>query len=213
MAFVTVFGVFHLVGRFFAINRQPPRVDQHLAFGLEVVFCHLGNTGGDLVLRTGEKHGQKAACHQVVDLLLGLRQAAGRLQRGDDGKVVADLAVVKHALGRFEVVVVERGERMRCQVAHAAVGQHLESLLDHRHIVLGQSARVGTRVGQGLVALVQALCNLQRGLGGVAKLAVGLALQAGQVKQQGRGLGGGLAFLGHRGLLALAGLGNGLGLG
>ena len=99
------------------------------------------------------------------------------------------------------------------QVAHAAVGQHLKGLLDHRHIVLRQRARVGTRVGQRLVAFVQALRDLQRGLGRIAKLAIGLALQAGQVKQQGRSLRGGLAFLGHRGLLAAAGVGNGLGLG
>ena len=174
---------------------------------------HRADAGRHLVLRAREKHRHKAAHHQVVDLLLGLAQAAGRLQGGDDGKVVAHLAVVKHALGGLDVVVIQRGQRVGCEVAHAAVRKHLKGLLDHRHIVLGQRARVGTRVGQSLVALVQALRNLQRGFGRIAKLAIGLALQARQVKQQGRSLRGGLAFFSDRGLLAPAGVGNRLRLG
>jgi hypothetical protein len=47
------------------------------------------------------------------------------------------------------------------------------------------------------VAFVQALRQRQRGLGREAELAVGLALQAGQVEQQGRCLRGGLALFGH----------------
>ncbi|CAB4806593.1 unannotated protein [freshwater metagenome] len=60
------------------------------------------------------------------------------------------------------------------------------------------------------MAFVQALRDRQRGFGRVAKLAVGLALQAGQVKQRRRGLGGGLAFFSHAGALAAHRLGNGL---
>ena len=91
---------------------------------------------------------------------------------------------------------------------HAGVSQHLKGLLDHWHVVLGQRARVGTGVGQRLVALVQALRNRQRGLGRVAKLAIGFALQAGQVKQRRCGLGGRLAFFGDAGALAAHGIGN-----
>jgi hypothetical protein len=57
-------------------------------------------------------------------------------------------------------------------------------------------ARIGTRVGEGFVTLVQALRQGQRGLGREAELAVGLALQAGQVKQAGAGLGGGRCSIG-----------------
>ena len=60
------------------------------------------------------------------------------------------------------------------------------------------------------MAFVQALRDRQRGFGRVAKLAIGLALQAGQVKQRRRGLGGGLAFFSHAGALAAHRLGNGL---
>jgi hypothetical protein len=169
------------------------------------------DAGGDGVFSAREEHGHEAAHDQVVQLLFGFRQARGRLQRGDDGKVIAHLAVVKDALGRPHVVVVQRRERVRREMPHAAVGQHLEGLLGHGQVVLGQRARVSTRVGQGLVALVQTLRQGQRGLCTEAELAVGLALQAGQVKQQGRCLRGGLALFGDGGLLAAHGVGNRLG--
>ena len=60
------------------------------------------------------------------------------------------------------------------------------------------------------MALVQALRQRQRGFGRKAELAVGLALQAGQIEQQGRRLRGGLALFGDGGLLAAHGVGNGL---
>jgi hypothetical protein len=63
------------------------------------------------------------------------------------------------------------------------------------------------------VALVQALRQRQRGLGREAELAVGLALQAGQVEQQGRCLRGGLALFGDLGRLAAHGGGNRFGIG
>ena len=213
LALVAFFGVFHFGGGFFAVDGQPARLDQHLAFGLEGVLGCGGDARSNLVLRAGEEHRHEAAHHQVVQLLLRLAQAAGRLQGGDDRKVIRDLGVVEHALGGADVVVIQCDQCVRRQMAHVAVGQHLEGLFDDRHIVFGQGARIGTRVGQGLVALVQALGNLQGGLGRETKLAVGLALQAGQVKQQGRSLGGGLALFGHGGGLAAHRVCNRLGLG
>jgi hypothetical protein len=95
-------------------------------------------------------------------------------------------------------------------VAHAAVGQHFKGLLGHGHIVFGQVARVGTGVGQGLVALVQALGQRQRGLGRKTKLAVGFALQTGQVKQSRARLRGGRGLFCHAGGLAADRIHNGL---
>jgi hypothetical protein len=100
LALVAVLAAFDFVGRFLAVDGQPARLDQHLAFGLEAVGHRLADAGGDLVFGAREEHRHEAAHHQVVQLLLGFAQAAGRLRGGDDGKVVADLAVVKHALGR-----------------------------------------------------------------------------------------------------------------
>ena len=158
------------------------------------------------------EHCHEATHHQIVQLALGLAQLAWRLQRGDDGKVVAHLAVVEDAAARLDVALVDGLLRVRRQVRHAAAGQHGKGLVRHAQIVLGQVAGVGTRIGQRLVALVQALRQAQRGLGRKAELAVGLALQAGQVEQQRRCLRGGLALFRHAGGLAAHGIGDGAGL-
>ena len=109
LAFVAFFGIDHFVGGFLAIHRQPARLDQHLAFGLEMVrgprHLHLADAGGDLELGHRKEHRQEAAHHQIVELLFGLVEAAGHLRRGDDGKVVADLAVVEHALAGAQVAL------------------------------------------------------------------------------------------------------------
>ena len=212
LALVAVLAAFDLVGGLLAVDGQPTGLDQDLAFGLEAVLLDLADARGHLVLGAGEEHGHEAAHDEVIELLLGLGQAAGRLRGRDDGKVIRHLAVVEDALGRAHIVLVQRLLGKGCQVAHAAAGQHGEGLVRHGHVVLGQGTRVGTRVGQGLVALVQALRQRQRGLGREAELAVGLALQAGQVEQQRAGLGRGLGLLGDLGRLAAHGVGNGLGI-
>ena len=63
------------------------------------------------------------------------------------------------------------------------------------------------------MALIQRLRQRQGGFGREAKLAVGLALQRRQIKQQGAGLRGGLGFLCDGGFGALNGLHNGFGFG
>ena len=122
--------------------------------------------------------------------------------------MIANFGVVKDALVGLDVVAVQRHQRVRRQVLHAAVSQHFKGLFNDWQIVFRQRARVGARVGQRLVPLVQALRNLQRGFGRKAKLAIGLALQRCQVKQLARRLGGGLAFFCHGGGLAAHRLGN-----
>ena len=88
-----------------------PGLTSTLPSVLKACWCsHGGDARGDLVFRAGEKHRHEAAHHQVVHLLLGLAQAAGRLQGGDDGKVIADLGVVEHPLGGADVVVVQCGQ-------------------------------------------------------------------------------------------------------
>ena len=165
LALVAFFGVCHVFGCFFAVHRHPAGLDQHLAFGFERMPRRTRGAGGHHELGAGEKHRQKTPHHQVVQLLLGVAQTAGRLQRGNDGEVVGHLAVVKHPLARADVAVVERGERMRRQMLHAGIRQHLEGLLHRGQIVFGQRTRIGARVGECLVALVQALRQLQRGFG------------------------------------------------
>ena len=193
---------------------MPARLDQHTAGGFEVVGLagsgHLADAGGVHELRSGVEHRDEAAHHKVVELLLGIRQTAGCFERGDDGKVVADLRVVKHLFAGLDVALRDGGFGKRCQVAHAAVGQHLHGVFDRGQVVLGQVARIGARVGQRFVALVQALRQGERGFGREAKTAIRLALQGGQVKQAGAAFAAGLAFFGDgRGLVAHR-VGNGL---
>ncbi|EWS63837.1 hypothetical protein Y695_02928 [Hydrogenophaga sp. T4] len=120
LTLVALFGIHHVFGGFLAIDRHPARLDQHLAFGLEVVIDHTRDAGRDHEFSRREEHRQEAANHQVVQLLLGFAQPVRRLQRGDDGEVVRHLAVVKDALARADVAAVERGARVRRQVLHAA---------------------------------------------------------------------------------------------
>ena len=198
--------VFVLVD-FFAINGLPTGFNQHAASGFEVLRLpqrgHLADAGGVHELCGWVKHRDEAAHHEVVELLLGVRQATGRFQRGDDGKVIADLAVVKHLFAGLDVALGDGGFGERCQVAHAAVGQHLHGVFDGGQVVLGQVLGVGTRVGQGFVALVQALRQREGGFRREAKAAVGLALQGGQVEQAWAAFAAGFALLGDgRALLA-----------
>jgi hypothetical protein len=56
---------------------------------------------------------QKPAHHEVVELLLGLVQVLGHLQRGNDREVIRDLGVVEDALVGLYPLVLEHcpGER------------------------------------------------------------------------------------------------------
>jgi hypothetical protein len=93
-----------LVLRLLAVDRQPARVDQHLAVGLEVVLgaggAHLADARGDEELGRRVEHRDEALDDQVVELGLDLGERLRRLQRGDDGEVVGDLGVVEDAPGR-----------------------------------------------------------------------------------------------------------------
>ena len=155
-----------VVGRLFvfgflAVDGEPARLHQHLAVGAERILLAALLDGADarrdLVLGAREKHRQEAPDHEVVELLLGFAQAAGRLQGRDDGEVIRHLGVVENPLARLDVVAVDGLLRKGREVLHAAVGQHAHGLLDDRQIVFGQGARVGTRIGQCLMPLVQAL--------------------------------------------------------
>ena len=170
------------------------------------------DAGRDQVLRRREEHRHETADHEVVELLFGFGKPFRRLQRRDDREVIADLGVVENAAAWLDVIVRQRGPGVRRQMGHAAVGEHLEGFPDDRQVVLGQRARIGSRVGERLVPLVQALRNRKRGLGREAEPAVRLALQRREVEQERARLGRRLRFLGDDGALAADGIRNRLGL-
>ena len=90
-----------------AINGQPARLYQYLAFGFEGVAFYSGNAGGDIEFRWREKHSQETFHHQVVQLGFGFAQILGHLQGRNNRKVIRNLAVVKYALVRFYPVIFQ----------------------------------------------------------------------------------------------------------
>ena len=99
--------------------------------------------------------------------------------------VVGDLGVVDDAAERQHVEPGHVGGRLRVLlVAAHARGGRLD-LADH---VGGEEARVGARVGQRLVLLVEALRGGERAAGREAVAVVGLALERGEVVEERRAL-------------------------
>ncbi len=85
------------------------------------------------------------------------------------------------------------------------VAQRLQGVLHRGYVVLGQRARIGTRIGQHLVLLVQRLGQRQSHTRGKPEATVRFALQAGEIEQQRRELRRGLGFLAREAFLAAAG--------
>ena len=117
--------------------------------------------------------------------------------------VVGDLGVVDHAAERQRVQPghVGRGARVLALAADQLGGR-----LDLGGHVAGQEARVGARVGERLVLLVEPLRGRERAPGGEAEARVGLALERREVVEERRALLlGRLLELGDRAVLAAHG--------
>ena len=138
--------------------------------------------------------------HHVVELLFRLVQVLGRLQGRDDGEVVRDLGVVEDAFVRLNPSLLENLPRKWSE--RVDVAQRFEALLDRRQIVLRQRARVGARISQHLVPLVERLSERQCHARWETETAVRFALQAGEIEKQRRELGRGLGLLAGNTLLA-----------
>src|SRR5471030_814051 len=106
------------------------------------------------MLRRGIEHRQEPPHHEIVELLLRLREALGRLKRRNDRKVVRDLAVVEDALVRLYPAALEY---LACIQNIGPSLEHLKGLLDRWYVIFGQRARVGTRIGENLVLFIQRL--------------------------------------------------------
>ena len=207
-----------LFGGFFAVNTEPTGGFEHLAIALEGIAAHTGDAGGHFKLRRREKHGHEATRHHVEEFLLGFRQFLRRDEAGgDDGKVIAHLAVVEDALVRPHPLVAHhrggmRAELMRQRILLAAVvaGKGLHRI-DHRaDVILRQVTGIRSRIGQHLELLIKSLSDLQRAAGGEAETVARLALEAREVIEQRRGLAGRFGLLLDFARFARATVSNGL---
>ncbi len=214
---VLLFAFGGFFGGFLAVNSQPARRFEDLAVALEGVLAHACDAGCHLKLGGGEEDGHEAACDHVKELLLGFRQLLRRNQAGgDDGKVVADLAIVEDALVRTHPAAVQGGGGVRAQFMRQGVllpavvaGEGLQRGGDRGEIIFRQVPGVGSRIGQHLELLIERLGDLQRPPCGEAETVAGLPLQRGEVIQQRSCLTGGLDGLLDDPGLADAALGDG----
>ena len=128
-----------------AIDREPARIDQHLALGLERFALDARDARGDQRLGGRIEDRQEALDDHVVELLLGFGQVLGRLQRRNDREVVGNLGVVENSLVRQRPVArqnlvrerrIARQDGLVVPFANAFAGQHLERFLDRRQVIL-----------------------------------------------------------------------------
>ena len=189
-----------------AVDAAPSGHEQHLAARAEDVLGNGGLDAGILEHRLGVEHRQETPDDEVVDAAVVLVHLLDRVtfgERRDDRVVVGHLLVVDHPPERQHVQPGHVGGGARVlALAADQLGDRLD-LADH---VGGDVPRVGARVGEGLVLLVEPLGGAKRATRREPEAGRCLALQRGQVVEQRRAvLALGLVELGDGTDLALAG--------
>ena len=153
-----------------------------------VAALHLGmnhrndaRRGVEVVLVPGR---EEAAANEVVDarLVPAERHLPRIVRRGEDGVVVAHAFVVDEA--RAERALARASRQLLGGVATADRAHDAGQLLFD---VAREVAAVGTGIADQLLPLVEALRELERRRGGEAVEPVRVALQLGQVVEEGRG--------------------------
>ncbi len=165
------------------VNFEPAGADQHFPFAFEVFARSRGDAGGDQVFRRRIKHRQKPADNQIINLAIVFRQIPGRLNGGNDRKMVGNLGVVENTAVGLDPAVLQDGGCQRAVGPAAEIGQHLA---DGGLVIFGQGAGIRAGISQHFVPFIKRLGDLQRAPGGESEAGVGFALQAGQVEEQRR---------------------------
>src|SRR2546426_3779595 len=181
---------------FLSVDLEPAGFGHYPALGLEGFALDARDARRDKVLGCGGEHCKKTPYDQIVELRFRLREVPLLLNRGDDREVVGNLLVVEYALVGLDPALLQDLRRMPRVAGGFLSGECIERSLHRAQIVLGQRARVGSRIREDLVPFVQRLGKRERGLRRKAETAVRVALQARQVVEKGRELRGGLRFLG-----------------
>ncbi|MCE3247341.1 MAG: hypothetical protein K0R41_1166 [Geminicoccaceae bacterium] len=156
------------------------------------MLSHAGDTGGLQILRRRVEHREEASHHQLVELVLGIVQMLGQLQRRNDGKVIRDLRIVENALIGLDPAVLE--DLLRKPGKCVGFAKALQRVLHRGGVVLGKRSRIRARIGKDLVLLVERLGERQCHPCGEAEAAIRFTLQARQIEQEWRELRGRLGF-------------------
>ena len=140
-----------------------------------MVLSHLGNAGRHIKLSGRIKHRHEAAHHQVINLELGFGKLRFySLQSRNNGKVVADLSVVKDAaIGLYPIFPQNR---FGIRLVGLRPRQKLQRLLHGTDVILRKGSGIRTRIREHLVLFVEALRNRKRRLGRKTEFVVGFAL-------------------------------------
>lgn len=135
-----------------AVNCQPTGIGDDSAFRLESLLAYPGDPGSNLKLGGREKDGNEPPGHQVEYLLLGLIQVPGGLTGRNDRVVICDLRIVKNAFARAHPSAPKSSSSVRTQCRILYAGEYLFRGFE---IVLRQVARIGSRVGDQFISLVE----------------------------------------------------------
>ena len=145
---------------------------------------------------------QQPPANQIINLLfLRTQPGADRHRGGNDGVMIADLAIIDKARAQWPLPAA------RCQPGAIGFFNRCDHGRQRTGDCHGQVAAIGARITDQLVLLIKRLGDIQRGLRAEAIQAVGVALQFGEVIQQRRcgAPGFGTARFDHRPTLPGAG--------
>ncbi len=193
-----------------SVDGEPAGNNEDFTIGAEGVFFRAvidgGDALGDLEFGVGEEDGEEALHDHVVKFRGGFIEfddAAG----GDDGEVIGNFRVIKDALLEFEAVVFESVLGPVGEVG-GGLREVGDDLLHVLHVVLGEVAGIGSRIGDHFVTLVESLGEAE----GVLRGKGSFPLESGEVVELRSDLLGGLFLLGDDAGFSLAALGDEFGL-
>ena len=179
-AFIVRLGLFLRLGGILHRGYVVPAVvHDHFPGRPETVFPDLRNDLCCVIVTGGIKGSQHPSCNHIKQFPLVFAEF-GRIRlpgRGNNRMVVRYLGLVNGALTHPQLSLRQRAT----DIFLIAFRQQFHCLYHPGNHVRWQIAAVGTRIGQRLVFLIQALGRFQRLVRGKAKHSVGVPLQAGQV--------------------------------
>ena len=169
------------------IERAPARFENFFArcFKRNAIYLTLNGRGGKFAI--GIEHADETHGNEVEDVLFALCQSRHRNSCWDDGVVIGHLAAVKHLFALRQLFADGRQLMNGCFVFGLAIYLRLAESIQYLRAlgidVLAEILCVDARIG-GEFALVKRLNEVERVFCGIAKFAVAIHLQRGEVIQK-----------------------------